>query len=174
MMKAIEQFKQVIILPNIPGYYFAGGAVRSLYTGEDINDFDVFCETQLVYNYLKLWLDDIGEVIFKSDNDTKYDVSGYKIDLIKHVGSIDDTLDRFDFICTQFACYPDLKVITRPDAVEDAFYKLISFNNTPEDPIGTYYRVFRYIDKGYLITHLEQSKLLTLLGLEPRSFYDTY
>lgn len=146
-------------------WYVAGGALRSVFAGEHINDLDIYFESQIDFDKFKeKYFKDLKPV-FNTDNAISYDKNKRKIQLIKKFyGSPKEIIDRFDFsICKcAYVPFPYLSVsmfVFGDNFLEHLSLRILCYNVKGDHPINSLYRVVKFLKKGYKIPAVEIVKL---------------
>jgi len=157
LVKMTKVFRQVAEDLNLKDndFFIAGGSAREIYQGQPISkDVDVYFRSpQTLFKCIQNLKIDID---YETANSwTITGSNGYKIDIIKNVKeSIVSCLEAFDFTCCQYAF--DSKYCYKSNETSDT--ELI-VNEKLADPLGTFYRVPRYIKKGFTISRHEMYKI---------------
>lgn len=133
--------------------WLAGGAARSIFTKEPINDYDIFFKDYLALLETKQSLEKIKEckLVFacKSNKLFTYKLHGIKIQLITHkfFKNEDELIDSFDFECTRFLT-DGITLFTTDIALSDAKRKKLRMHKLSY-PAATIKRINKYISRGY-------------------------
>jgi hypothetical protein len=143
-------------------YWFAGGAVRDFFLGVPIVDYDVFFPSDDDFNKTKdFLLNDKGKIIWESGNGVKIIHKNIKFDLVKKIfKDPQDCINQFDFTVSMFAV--DTKVYYGESSFIDLAKRQLMINALPL-PVSTFYRAFRYYNKGFKMCQEEMFKLVLAL-----------
>ena len=165
---------------KFPDLYLAGGAVRSLFDGSEVSDYDFFVPSKERMLEIKAALDDYpeGDVVFKCPEDRVYTIThrGSKVQMvwIRDFTTVEDLLSLFDFTVAAAAIERGpsiLEVDENVEVPEDAPTLGIAYYlHTHEDflthiidrelhpagtsfnPTGAMLRLQKYGKKGYRAT----------------------
>ncbi len=170
-------------LPDGSNLILAGGAVRSMFTNEEINDYDLYLVTNVTDNIT--YCDLLSDIIEKLSNASslisctdkslmvRYNDSLINFVFFKKFISIDDIFDSFDFTCVMGAYnISTSKFYVSNDFLIDNISKTIRFNHNTSFPIMTLLRVKKYTDKGYSISRNEMLKICLRITELTISSYD--
>lgn len=155
-----------------PGdYWIAGGCFTSIFTNTKIHDVDIWFKNTSTKDFVIKKMNDFdnaGLVVVLRDNDYIMDVqwNGILVQFIKNVffESPQDTIDQFDFTINKFALYHDA-IYLHP-----MFFKHLAARKLVIEPEGvrnvynTYKRVFKYLERGYVIDNSNMLIMAKLLN----------
>lgn len=159
---------------NLYNGYIAGGCITSVFSGEKVNDIDIFFRNPTDLNGFE------GRVKNKSSkticntkwaNSYKYineDNKEINIQIIKkEVGEPEDMVDRFDFtVCQAIYDFKENKMIMVNRFLRDLAKKELIFTGS-KYPLASLYRVKKYMEKGFHISGIELIKLaLTVQNID--------
>lgn len=151
-----------LLYDNLKKYncYLAGGAITSIFTNNDINDFDLFFRhKEDIAHFLH---EESYGTNFKSDYAITIAKDGKTIQLIykKEYPTAQDVLNSFDFsVCMGCYDFSTEEFVLGDTFLEDLASKSIHFNPKTDSPIMSLIRVKKYINKGYDIPVPEMFKL---------------
>lgn len=161
--------------------FIAGGALTSVLTNKNINDFDIYfrtekeCEKTIDYfnhncNFICIIATD-NAVTFKRSN-------GTVIQLIQAPHLINeciyDTISSFDFTINM-AAYDLMSdmIITDNNFYKDNMARRLVFNEDTNYPIVSLHRAIKYIYRGYNLSGYEQVKIaLAINNLKMTDYTD--
>jgi len=142
------------IRPNLKdGPWVAGGAALSLFTGDPINDIDIYCRTEEQLRALEQKLYQNGNMIYESDNATSWKIyensETFTIQLIKKglYKNISEVFDTFDFTVCKIATDLDGNFVSTPKAVSDIGQRRLRVSKFSKD--GFLPRWAKYTQYGY-------------------------
>jgi hypothetical protein len=158
------------------GFFIAGGALTSLFSSIQINDFDFFFFDGKGFDSIESYFkNERGiESSFVTASAISYKINGEKVQLIRKIyGSEKQIIDKFDFTICQAAYNPTSKNLILGD---DFLYDLARHRLTylsGEYPIASLRRVNKFIKKGYIFPPIEAIKLaLKINDLPIRTYKD--
>jgi len=131
------------------GTFIAGGSIRRWFTGEpQKSDIDIFGSESALVEFVKE--NNLGNPISENKNATTYKLNGKAIQCIKHFsGSVDDTLDCFDYKHCQFA-WDGETIYTTLEAVVCALRRSLMVHKIQEGfELDSLRRAFKYQKQGY-------------------------
>ena len=148
----------------------AGGAIRSVFTNEQIKDYDFYFKSddhfiQVVkyFDYILERYKDKCSMIVDTLNSITYSIFGNTIQLVKKYTdlTIIGKLNKFDFTVCQgaFDCSTKEFTYSRDFIIHNAKRRLVYTKNT-DYPLSTVIRVLKYLNKGYNISNIEYLKIL--------------
>jgi len=134
------------------GCWLAGGAARSIFKQEKINDYDIFFKDKEFAEIAKTRLEQQGaKRVFEcpAGELTTYKISGMKIQLItkRFYKSIEECLESFDFTCCIFG-FDGVTFYTTKEAMKDVKYKNLTLNKLTY-PVASINRIYKYKKRGY-------------------------
>jgi len=156
----------------------AGGAVRSVFAGEHISDYDLYFDSEKDLRIMQEYLDENFKKVFTSPNAISYKKDKICIQLIimpELIGlGCDKLLEGFDFtICMGAFSMKEDRFYHNEDFLIDLSEKRLVFNIKAKYPMASMYRVLKYIKKGYKISGLEIVKIsLSIHNLKMNSYKD--
>ncbi|GIU69849.1 MAG: hypothetical protein KatS3mg002_1085 [Candidatus Woesearchaeota archaeon] len=145
--------------------FIAGGAIRSIFANEEINDFDIYFEDKENYYNVVNYLDKrgIGGVI--SSNAYNFKINNRKYQLIHHskmIGNPEYILSHFDFtVCMGAYSFKDKTVIYSERFLLDLAKRELVYNKNTLFPISSLVRTKKYLKRGYNINTLEYLKIIS-------------
>lgn len=157
---------------NITGCYIAGGAIHSIATGKEINDYDIYPKSLEDFgNILHSLIDEDGcyimhisdrAITMKSNTlkNNNYERLVVQVMFFDWFPTSEKIFDYFDFtICmAAFDCDTE-QYHFHPDFYPDIATKTIRFNKNSKFPISSMFRVEKYKNKGYHIGKAEHLKI---------------
>lgn len=154
--------------------FIAGGALRSLYLDQPINDIDVYFDSQEVANKVRNHISETlnnrfgffsnilkMHLLFNNSNDivtnNAYTFKNKELNLdvqliYKFAGKPDEVIDHFDFTNSQAYYIPSsdtLCLTSKFKKHNDT--KVLEFNPNCYSPVYTFNRLFKFMNKGYKI-----------------------
>ena len=142
----------------------AGGAIRSVFAGEYISDYDLYFDREEDLQIMKEYLDEGFKVVFTSPNAISYKKDKICIQLIIMPELIGlgyvNLLKEFDFtICMGAFSMEENKFYHAENFLTDLNERRLIFNIKAKYPMASMYRVLKYIKKGYKVSGLEIVKI---------------
>lgn len=139
-------------LLDVDNVWLAGGAIRCVFSGETIQDFDLFFRNRDYFKGVKNRLERLNaKLIFQCPQGElhTYMIDGMKIQLIvkKFYSTAVDLIDSFDFTICQFA-YDGKVIETYENCLQHLVKKELHINKI-EYPIATINRMVKYAKRGY-------------------------
>ena len=129
--------------------YLAGGAITSIFTNKDINDYDIFFKHK--EDIVRFLNKESYGTNFKSDYAITIAKNGKTIQLIyKHEYPIaQDVLNSFDFsVCMGCYDFSTEEFVLGDALLEDLASKTIHFNPKTDSPIMSLIRVKKYMNSN--------------------------
>lgn len=156
----------------IPGCYLAGGAILSLVTNQEINDYDFYPKTGtklfdiiyylLIEEEMVLINESDKALTFKSKNVKTYSGNRMIVQIIKFqtYNSPDEVFSTFDYT----VCMGAYDCDTKEFAFHESFYpdiaaKRINYNVDTNYPYASLARLKKYQEKGYSVSKSEMIKI---------------
>ena len=142
----------------------AGGAITSIFTKKEINDFDIYFKSKndlflfLTKEMKKRWIISYTSksFTFKLDNDIL--IQCIYFDYFK---SAEELFESFDFtVCMGSFDFEKESFILHKDFLYDNSKKSLVFNKKTRYPFISFLRIEKYKDKGYAIDKNEYVKML--------------
>lgn len=147
--------------------FLAGGAITSIFTGKEINDFDIYFRSaedlaEALYN-------DYNDqyIIAKTDKAILFKDNGVKIQFIyfRYFETPQAVFDTFDFtVCMGAFDFQTEEFILHPDFLRDNVARTLRFNPGTAFPIVSALRVAKYEYKGYTISKPEMMRILLTIS----------
>lgn len=167
--------------------YCCGGAITSVFTGREINDYDIYSvnkdnpskiveELKEIDFELKVISHNAYSLVRKSKKDKNR--KRLKIQIIKYENfcneNIEDTFNYFDFSCCMGAySFSKKEFFLDKNFLVDNMEKRLRFNSGTEYPICSLYRTKKYQDKGYTLPGVEMIKIaLAINNLNMKNYKD--
>lgn len=155
----------------------AGGTITSLFTGNEINDLDIYgrCNSD-VYSFAKSAIEDGSWVISHTHKATmfNYKDSPVPLQLIHYqcFKDIDELFNSFDFtVCMGAYDFKTEEFIFHPDFLKHNSQRILKFNSGTDFPIVSALRAQKYEDKGYKISKTEFIRaIMTCMNLDINSY----
>ena len=154
----------------------AGGAITSLFTRKDINDFDIYFRSkELLADFLygemeRRW------VTAHTDKSILFSVEGKPIQAIafRYFADAYEIFESFDFtVCMGAFDFKTEEFIFHPDFFTHNAQRILIFNENTAFPIISGLRVDKYKQKGYYISKTEFIRLLLTVNNQKIEDYDT-
>lgn len=158
----------------------AGGAIRSVFANEFISDYDIYFKSTLdliTFEYNLIQLENV-ELSFQTDVAKTYNVNKLKIQVIIMpeliCSNAKDIIDQFDYTVCMGAYDFDTKQFVLNDRfIEHIARRELSYNVNGKYPLGSLFRLRKYLKKGYTISGTEIIKLgLSINNLKMESYID--
>lgn len=156
---------------NLSGCFIAGGAILSIATKTEINDYDVYPKSKdglenaiaMIYD-AKCFLINISDraLTFKSNEDKNDNGERAIIQVMTYdfFPTAEKIFENFDFsICMGAYDCDSNDFIYHDDFFPDVASKTLRFNNKTLFPLNSFLRVSKYNMKGYYMSKPEQTKL---------------
>ena len=151
------------------GAYLAGGAITSVFTNKDINDYDLyFRDAESFAKFFGLWLDgDFGASVVLSATNKSITIHFPNEEVIvqaiyyKWFPSAEDIFDDFDFTVNMGAyCFKEGMFILHKDFLRHNAQRYLEVNTNTSFPLITALRVEKYKTKGYNISKANFLKIM--------------
>ena len=155
--------------------YLAGGAITSIFTNKDINDYDIFFKHK--EDIVRFLSTESFGVNFKSDYAITISKDCKTIQLVyKHeYPTAQDVLNSFDFsVCMGCYDFTTEEFVLGDTFLEDLASKTIHFNPKTDSPIMSLIRAKKYMNKGYDIPVPEMFKLGFTISQQNVDSYDKF
>lgn len=144
------------------GCYLAGGAITSIFTHKDINDYDLYFRSpEDAYKFVTS-LDYSRWVLSESDKSFTMSVSDKTVQVIffKYFDKAEDIFKTFDFtVCMGAFDFGKEEFVFHEDFFKDNTSRRLVFNSSTAFPINTALRVAKYKEKGYTIDRRQQMRI---------------
>jgi len=153
-------------LGTFSGAFLAGGALTSVFTGEKVNDYDLYFRShkdfaravQEAYEEYNHWCVSLTRraITFKS-HDTVYQFMFFRF-----FETPEEIFKSFDFTCCMAALDAEEggDFHLHPRFLVDASQRKLVFNHETDFPIASAVRIMKYQERGYTITRSEWLKVL--------------
>lgn len=154
----------------------AGGALTSLFTNAQVNDYDIYFKS---VEGFQSFVNDIYGTPNSNNIISSYDLivnfatdrsilckekdSGNEIQLIvyKMFPQIEDIFNAFDFTINMCAYdFETEQMWAHPDFLKHCSQRYLSFNDKTDYPVVSALRVQKYVDRGYTISKAEMLRIL--------------
>lgn len=170
----------------------AGGALTSLATNKEVNDWDLYFKNKEgfvrfikeIYNhwepevegdYLLSGYDVVASLLTersllcKDRKDNLIQVIGYRL-----FPSVEDVFNAFDFTVNMCAYdFKERQVYAHPDFLKHCSQRYLKFNPGTHYPLMSGLRVHKYLDKGYSVSKSEMIRIFfTIANKEYNSWAD--
>lgn len=156
------------------GAILAGGAITSIFTGKEINDFDIyFKDAEGLYKFIldiysksaesNLSIYELRVVHTTKKSVLCTDASENKIQLIcyKTFEDISTLFRAFDFYHNMGAYdFKEDKIILHDKFMSMNARRALEFNHTTDYPLVSAIRVQKYVDRGYSISKAQMLRIL--------------
>ena len=176
LFHADADFGKGEILQDLKKYkcWIAGGAILSIFTGEEVNDIDVFFRSKEdVFNVIN---SRSGSWYFTKWSATTSDIIRKPIQLVykNTFSSVEEIFKTFDFsvCCAAYDCETE-EFVFGDTFFEDVMSRTIHFNHHTDGAIMTLPRIVKYQERGYSFPKPELMKVgLTLANYNLQSWDD--
>lgn len=154
----------------------AGGALTSLFTRKDINDFDIYLKSVEGFQYLIQEVYGTGEnsgdmdpynlqVNFATDRSIlcREQTTNNAVQLILYqmFPNVESIFSAFDFTVNMCAYdFETEKMWAHPDFIKHCSQRYLAFNSGTHYPIVSALRVQKYVERGYSISKSEMLRIL--------------
>lgn len=170
--KPLEWEKLSIILnimKDCPGTYLAGGSLRRLISGEGFDgkeDFDLFFKDEESINLFWAQNESVLETVYETDKNTsviyrppdkEYSLRIQVIHFL-YYQSLEEIINSFDFTVCQFAT-DGQEIVCGKTSLDDLLHKRLVVNRITY-PTSSIFRLAKYMQSGYGVTHLEIHSIL--------------
>lgn len=150
--------------------FLAGGAIRSFFTEQPVQDFDLYCRNAQAHYEVSNLLSRYSSCTHQTGNAKTYEVQlkdeTCKVQLIEaYFGDIPTVLNKFDFTVCQGAYNFEREQFWIADRflLDNVQRKLVyNFNN--EYPLSALARTQKYAEYGYKISNHELMKIAMKIG----------
>lgn len=180
MNKYKEQLKKLQLDNNLSemDFFVAGGAIRSIFTNEQINDIDIYPKTYedtyeiLEYmknNYTLLSCTDKSVMFYSSNHTYKYNIVTFR-----EFNTAKDIFDSFDYTIVMGA-YDNTndEFIFHEDFFVDNTSRSLIFNKKTGYPVISLLRLYKYYDRGYKFNKITLIQIVSeILKLNITSWED--
>lgn len=179
--KEVEKVKSLLNLDTLDALIeaeavLAGGALTSIFTRKDVNDFDIYFKNKEGFQFLiqEIFNTDVctgnmstynlqvnfatNRSILCRESNTNNDV---QLVVYKMFPTVEDIFKAFDFTINM--CAYDFKsgrMYAHTDFVKHCSQRYISFNDATHYPIVSALRVQKYVERGYYIPKSEMLRIL--------------
>ncbi len=169
LIEKLEEYKVII----------AGGAIRSVFSGEPISDYDLyFKKKEDADKLIKYFENKDYELCFLTESAKTYkiDKTLFQIILLEStfLPSAKEIIDNFDFTICMGAYDTFLnQFILHPNFLLDLASRNLVYNVNAKFPLCSLYRVGKYVRRGYHISGVEIIKLgLSINNLKMDNYQD--
>lgn len=162
-----EKFRQAAIKHDA---FVAGGAVRSVFTSDHINDLDIFFPSQDAVTAFMETLDENESPTFsKTDSALTHMADGsiasvtkgmrYQL-IVAEFGNPQEVIDKFDFTCCMGAFVPkDRTFVLGDHFLKHSSQRRLCFNASAGFPICSLWRAAKFVKRGWKFPAIEVIKL---------------
>jgi len=159
-------------------FFVAGGAIRSIFTNEEINDIDIYPKTYedtyeiLEYmksNYALLSCTDKSVMFYSSNHTYKYNIVTFR-----EFNTAKDIFDSFDYTIVMGA-YDNTtdEFVFHEDFFVDNTSRSLIFNKKTGYPVISLLRLYKYYDRGYKFNKITLIQIVSeILKLNINSWED--
>jgi hypothetical protein len=175
-----DRILRKLIIPEILEYvikndgFVAGGAIRSVFTSDHINDFDIFfrkkedfnkggifeegIETNLEDNYRIMFYQ--SDVAWTHKPEREYEKLPLHQMICAVYGEPEDILKKFDFTMSMAAWVPKTgEFIMDSRFLQHCAQKRLFFNSNADYPICSLWRAVKFIKRGWKLSAIDSIKL---------------
>ena len=159
LFHADADFGKGEILQDLKKYkcWIAGGAILSIFTGEEVNDVDVFFRSKEdIFNVIN---SRSGNWYFTKWSATTSDIIRKPVQLVykNTFSSVEEIFKTFDFsvCCAAYDCETE-EFVFGDTFFEDVMSRTIHFNHHTDGAIMTLPRIVKYQERGYSFPKPEQ------------------
>ena len=158
------------------GAWVAGGALTSVYTGQSINDVDIYFKDRASFEEAVRGAYDDGLWCVAKTSRAVTFAYGNSIVQMMHFNWFSDPaaiFDSFDFTCCMAAMDCETKdIIMHGDFLKHASQRFLKFHSGTAFPFGTVARVLKYQKRGYTIGVNEMLRIALKCSTVPISSWD--
>lgn len=148
--------------------FFAGGCFQSIALGEEVNDYDLWCDDfkagQEIFSEIekkKVGIVDKGKSIY-------FYVDDYQLNFVKNcMGTPQQTIEDFDFAHAQNYYAGDGSLKLSPQLGK----RELIFNIECSNALGSIYRVKKFLARDYTITGREMRRILDAASLHAEKYF---
>lgn len=153
----------------------AGGAITSLFTNSEINDFDIYSRREEdVLSFLTETWEGGGFVVTHTKKATLVTIDEKLVQLIhfNYYQNADEVFKAFDFtVCMGAFDFKTEEFVLHPDFMKHNSQRVLRFNPNTDYPIVSAIRSEKYQSKGYSISKAEYVRIImTCMTLEINSY----
>jgi len=158
------------------GAWVAGGALTSIYTGQPINDVDLYFKDEASFrSAVEQAYDDGLWCVAKTSRAVTF-VYGSAVIQMMHFKWFTDPsaiFDSFDFTCCMAAMDCETKeIVMHDDFLKHASQRFLKFHAGTSFPFGTVARVLKYQKRGYTIGSNEMLRIALKCSTVPITSWD--
>jgi hypothetical protein len=158
------------------GAWVAGGALTSVYTGQPINDVDLYFKDRASFdNAVRGAYDDGMRCVAKTSRAVTF-LRGPKVVQLMHFNWFESPqaiFDSFDFTCCMAAMDCEAKeIIMHDDFLKHCSQRFLKFHAGTAFPYGTVARVLKYQKRGYTIGTNEMLRIALKCATVPIASWD--
>lgn len=167
--------------------FIAGGCFKNIFNNEKVKDLDIFFEDEEELQEAIKYYNNCAEYEFyyRNDNVVAFinNNTNMRVELIqKTFGSPEETINNFDFSITKFAYYKEefkkedgtegtsYNIVHHKDFFEHLHTKRLVVNKDLLFPFGTFERMIRYINYGYM--PCKESKINIIRAIKDKEITD--
>lgn len=167
--------KQVRDIVRMNSGFVAGGAITSVFSYQQINDFDIFLhEDKDVTNVIAQLRNKVREKqielesVIETDTAFSFKVKGKRYQFVKVLtGSMRNVVDNFDFTICMGAWSQQHGFLLDESFLHHLSQRRLVFNINAAYPICSLYRARKFIKRGFTMNGIEAIKLgLTIQNLD--------
>lgn len=151
------------VLRNSKGTFIAGGAITSIFTNSEINDWDVyFSSEKAIADFVFDVLDDGYHLILMSPKAFTFVKDDITIQIIhyKTFQSAWNIFEAFDFNINMGAYLPEHDTFILDEKfLTGLATRQLEFNHKTDYPIISLQRVNKYKERGYTINNIDMTKI---------------
>lgn len=143
--------------------FLAGGAITSVFTHTEINDYDIYFHSQQdVYNFMTesgsgMWLVSESDKSFT----LKFCDNVVQAIFFRYFNEASEIFDSFDFtVCMGAYDFEKEEFVFHEDFMKDNVSRRLVFNNKTAFPIISALRIAKYKDKGYSIDRRQYMRVM--------------
>lgn len=156
-------------LEGLKGCFLAGGALTSLYTRREVNDYDIYPKNHKAMIEACRWaFNNKGWIVYRSSRAITFKFNGddedtptVQIMTFSQYKKPEDIFRGFDFTINMAAIDLDSgKEFLHPDFLKHNSQRFLSFNPKTKFPFASMMRVNKYKERGYTIGQAETFKII--------------
>jgi len=141
--------------------YVAGGCIRSLFSGEKVNDVDVFFRSKEDFDDFTVFEREDSPSFSITDTAWTYITdSNFSVQLIcAEFGTPKEVIDKFDFTCCMAAWSPTEGFTFGENFLKHTSQRRLVYNVASGYPICSLWRARKFIERGWKLSAIDCIKL---------------
>ena len=148
--------------------FLAGGAITSIFTGNEINDYDIYFRSQQdVYDYMTEMPNSSWTIAASDKSFTVKTVDGFIVQPIffRYFNSAEEIFESFDFtVCMGAFDFDKEEFVLHDDFLKDNVSRRLVFNSKTTFPIISALRISKYKERGYNIDRRQFMRIMLAIS----------